>query len=321
MDMLIKPYRPWSLSENDITPEDVYVNRRALLAGMGLGAAGIVGGGILSRTALAAITGFPAPRNPDFTLDRPLTDEEEATTYTNFYEFGSSKNIWRKAQKLETDPWAITIDGMVEEDITIDAAELVEKLGGQEERLYRHRCVEAWAMAVPWTGIPLERLVKFVRPDAGAKYLRFETFEDKSIAPGQRQSWYPWPYVEGVTMAEATNPLTFLATGLYGKALPKQNGAPIRLVLPWKYGFKSIKSIRRITFTDKQPVSFWQDLQASEYGFWANVNPEYNHPRWSQKTERMLGTNERLDTLKYNGYGAWVEDLYASMPQDRTLFF
>lgn len=321
MDMLIKPYRPWSLSENDITPEDVYVNRRALLAGMGLGAAGIVGGGILSRTALAAITGFPAPRNPDFTLDRPLTDEEEATTYTNFYEFGSSKNIWRKAQKLETDPWAITIDGMVEEDITIDAADLVEKLGGQEERLYRHRCVEAWAMAVPWTGIPLERLVKFARPDAGAKYLRFETFEDKSIAPGQRQSWYPWPYVEGVTMAEATNPLTFLATGLYGKALPKQNGAPIRLVLPWKYGFKSIKSIRRITFTDKQPVSFWQDLQASEYGFWANVNPEYNHPRWSQKTERMLGTNERLDTLKYNGYGAWVEDLYASMPQDRTLFF
>jgi sulfoxide reductase catalytic subunit YedY len=321
MDMLIKPYRPWSLSENDITPETVYMSRRSLLAGMGLGAAGVMGFGVMPRAAFAGITGFPASRNPDFTLDRPLTDEEEATTYTNFYEFGSSKNIWRKAQKLEIDPWAVTIDGMVEEDITIDAAELVEKLGGQEERLYRHRCVEAWAMAVPWTGIPLERLVTFARPDAGAKYLRFETFEDKSVAPGQRQSWYPWPYVEGVTMAEATNTLAFLATGLYGKALPKQNGAPIRLVLPWKYGFKSIKSIRRITFTDKQPVSFWQDLQASEYGFWANVNPEYNHPRWSQKTERMLGTNERRDTLKYNGYGEWVEGLYASMPQDRTLFF
>lgn len=176
-------------------------------------------------------------------------------------------------------------------------------------------------MAVPWTGVPLAKLVNFARPQAGAKYIKFETFEDKNIAPGQRQVWYPWPYVEGLTIEEATNPLALLTTGIYGKPLPNQNGAPIRLVLPWKYGFKSIKSIRRITFTDQQPKSFWEELQPKEYGFWANVNPEFDHPRWSQKTERLLGSGERVPTLKYNGYGEWVEGLYADMPQERTLFF
>ena len=320
--MLIRPWRPWSLSENEITPESTYLNRRQVLAGMGFGvAATAISGSVFSKGAMAAVTGFPAERNPAFVLDRDITDEEEATTYTNFYEFGSSKNIWRAAQKLVTDPWAVTIDGMVEEDITIDAEDLVAKLGGVEERLYRHRCVEAWAMAVPWTGIPLKKLVEFARPDAGAKYLRIETFHDTSIASGQRQSWYPWPYVEGLTVQEANNELALLATGIYGKPMPNQNGAPIRLVLPWKYGFKSIKSIRRITFTDKRPVSFWQDLQVKEYGFWANVNPEYAHPRWSQATERLLGSNERVPTQKYNGYAEWVEPLYAAMPQTRELFF
>ena len=320
--MLIRPSRPWSLSENDITPEDVYLNRRQILAGLGFGLASTaISGSIFAKSAGAAITGIPAERNPAFVLDRDITDEEDATTYTNFYEFGSSKNIWRAAQKLVTDPWAVTIDGMVEEEITIDAEDLVKKLGGLEERLYRHRCVEAWAMAVPWTGLPLRKLVDFARPDAGAKYLRIETFHDPDVASGQRQSWYPWPYVEGLTIQEARNELALLATGLYGKPMPNQNGAPIRLVLPWKYGFKGIKSIRRITFTDKKPVSFWQDLQAKEYGFWANVNPEYNHPRWSQETERLLGSNERVPTLKYNGYAEWVEPLYAAMPQTRELFF
>ena len=318
--MMIRKPRPWSLSENDITPESVYLNRRQILAGMGM-AAGAIGGSVIPQLASAAITGLPAERNPAFTLDREITDEDEATTYTNFYEFGSSKNIWKKAKKLTIDPWAVTIDGMVEEDITIDAEDLVAKLGGVEERLYRHRCVEAWAMAVPWSGIPLKKLVEMARPDAGAKYLRIETFLDRDIASGQRQSWYPWPYVEGITVDEAMNELAFLGTGIYGKPLPKQNGAPIRLVLPWKYGFKSIKSIRRITFTDKRPVSFWQELQAKEYGFWANVNPEYNHARWSQATERLLGSGERVPTQKYNGYGEWVEELYAGMPQNRKLFF
>jgi len=320
--MFIRPERPWSLPENEITPEAIYMNRRQILAGLGFGvAATAIGGSLIPRAAMAAITGIPAERNPAFVLDRDITPEDDATTYTNFYEFGSSKNIWRKAKKLVTDPWAVTIDGMVEEDITIDAEDLVAKLGGLEERLYRHRCVEAWAMAVPWTGLPLSKLVEFARPDAGAKYLRIETFLDRDVADGQRQSWYPWPYVEGVTIEEARNDLAFLATGIYGKPMPNQNGAPIRLVLPWKYGFKSIKSIRRITFTDEQPVSFWQDLQAKEYGFWANVNPEYNHPRWSQETERLLGSNERVPTQKYNGYVEWVESLYTNMPQTRELFF
>ena len=318
--MLIKPERPWCLRENDITPEETWLNRRQVLATMGLGG-GLIAGGLLPRLAEAAITGFPAVRNPEFTLDREITDEEEATTYTNFYEFGSSKNIWRAAKRLKPDPWAVSIDGMVEEKMTIDAADLIRQLGGMEERLYRHRCVEAWAMAVPWTGVPLAKLVNFARPQAGAKYIKFETFEDKNIAPGQRQVWYPWPYVEGLTIEEATNPLALLTTGIYGKPLPNQNGAPIRLVLPWKYGFKSIKSIRRITFTDQQPKSFWEELQPKEYGFWANVNPEFDHPRWSQKTERLLGSGERVPTLKYNGYGEWVEGLYADMPQERTLFF
>ena len=223
--MLIKPERPWSLRENDITSEATWLNRRQLLTTMGLGG-GLIAGGLLPRLAEAAITGFPAMRNPEFTLDREITDEEEATTYTNFYEFGSSKNIWRAAKRLKPDPWAVSIDGMVEEKITIDAANLMLQLGGMEERLYRHRCVEAWAMAVPWTGVPLAKLVNFARPQAGAKYIKFETFEDKNIAPGQRQVWYPWPYVEGLTIDEATNPLAFLTTGIYGKPLPNQNGAP-----------------------------------------------------------------------------------------------
>jgi sulfoxide reductase catalytic subunit YedY len=320
--MLIRTLRPWSLPEDQVTPESTYMNRRQILAGMGFGlTATAIGGGLFPQGAMAAITGLPAERNPNFTLDRPITDENEAITYTNFYEFGSSKNIWKVARDMTTDPWAVTIDGMVEEDITIDAEDLVGKLGGVEERLYRHRCVEAWAMAVPWAGVPLARLVDFARPDAGAKYLRLETFHDPDNAPGQRQSWFPWPYVEGITIEEAKNELAFLGTGLYGKPMPNQNGAPIRLVLPWKYGFKSIKSIRRITFTDQRPVSFWQELTPKEYGFWANVNPEHDHRRWSQETERLLGSKERVPTQKYNGYAEWVEPLYAAMPQTRELFY
>ena len=318
--MLIRPYRPWNLPENSATPEDVAVNRRSVLAGMGFGGAALAGAMIPSAAA-AAITGFPAPRNDAFALDRDITGEEDATKYNNFYEFGSSKNIWKSARQLKTDPWKITIDGMVESKIKVDAADLVRQLGGMEERLYRHRCVEAWAMAVPWTGVPLAKLVAFARPDAGAKYLRIETFHNPDRAPGQRQSWYPWPYVEGLTIEEATNELAFMGTGMYGKSMPKQNGAPVRLVLPWKYGFKSIKSIRRITFTDEQPKSFWEHLQPKEYGFWANVNPEFDHPRWSQKNERMLGTDEIIPTQKYNGYAEWVEPLYKGMPQGRELFF
>ena len=200
---------------------------------------------------------------------------------------------------------------------------MVKQMGPMEERLYRHRCVEAWAMAVPWTGVPMSRLVDIAKPTGGAKYIRMETFMDRSIAPGQCQSWYPWPYVEGMTIEEAQNELAFLATGLYGKSMPMQNGAPIRLVLPWKYGFKGIKSIVRFTFTNERPVSFWEQLAANEYGFWANVNPDVAHPRWSQATERLLGTNRRVETKLYNGYGPEVAGLYANIPvaSDRELFY
>jgi len=315
--MLIKQRPSWAISETEVTPEAVYMNRRHWLraAGFtGLGLAGALAG--LGDTALAAIDGYPAPQNMAYRLDRDITPEEDAITYTNFYEFGSTKNIYSRAQKLVTDPWAVTIDGLVETEMTLDAATLIARDGGFQERLYRHRCVEAWAMAVPWTGVPLANLVALARPSAAARYLRMETFLQPDIAPGQRQDWYPWPYVEGLTLAEATHELAFLATGIYGKPMPAQNGAPIRLVTPWKYGFKSIKSITRFTFTDEQPVSFWEQLNAREYGFWANVNPDVPHPRWSQATERMLGSNKTMPTQKFNGYAAEVAGLYAGMFPD-----
>ena len=325
--MLIKSRPSWAISETEATPEDVYINRREWLraagfAGLGLTSAASCIGGFASKV-VAAIGGYPAKRNNAYVLDRDLTPEKEATTYTNFYEFGSSKNIWRDAQKLTTDPWMVTIDGLVETEMQLDADDLIAKIGGLEERLYRHRCVEAWAMAVPWTGVPLANLVKLAKPKPEAKYLRMETFFDPKVALGQKQSWYPWPYVEGLTLEEATNELAFLATGIYGKPMPAQNGAPIRLVTPWKYGFKSVKSIRRFTFTDTRPVSFWEQLNGREYGFWANVNPKVPHPRWSQETERLLGSNKNMATQIFNGYGPQVAGLYDGMfPGDaRKLFF
>jgi len=315
--MLIKTRRAWELPESIATAEHVYMNRREWLkaagfTGLGLGAA-LAGNGLLAGSALAAIGGYPFPRNDAYQLDRAITDEEEATTYTNFYEFGSSKNIWKKARKMSNDPWAVTIDGLVEEEIILDAADLVKSMGGLEERLYRHRCVEAWAMAVPWSGVPLANLMKVAKPKPEARYLRMETFMDADVAPGQKQGWYPWPYVEGLTIEEAQNELAFLATGIYGKPLPNQNGAPIRLVTPWKYGFKCIKSIVRFTFTDQRPVSFWEQLAGNEYGFWANVNPGIPHPRWPQRTERLLGTGQRVPTQIFNGYREQVEHLYANL--------
>ena len=327
--MLIRSRKPWDVIGYKTTDENVYLNRRSLLRAMGIAGAGLASASVVGRSfaplvssaRAASITGFPATRNPAFTLDRPVTVEEEATTYTNFYEFGSSKNIWRKARKLVTDPWIFTIEGLVDNPLQLDASELIARTGPQEERLYRHRCVEAWAMAVPWTGVPMSRLVNLVQPRAEAKYVRLETFFDPSVAIGQRQSWYPWPYVEGMTIDEAMNEMAFIGTGLYGRAMEKQNGAPLRIVLPWKYGFKSIKSIVKMTFTDQRPVSFWEKLAANEYGFWANVNPDVDHPRWSQATERMLGTGKRVATQLYNGYGEQVAYLYKDMKGEGDRLF
>jgi sulfoxide reductase catalytic subunit YedY len=261
---------------------------------------------------------YPVKRNPRYTLDRPITDPKYSENYNNFYEFGSEKSIADDAQALKIRPWTVKIDGMVEKPTEIGIDDLFKKMP-LEERLYRHRCVEAWSMAVPWSGFSMAALVAFAKPLGSAKYVQMETFVDAAEAPGQKQFWYPWPYVEGVTMAEAKNELAFMVTGMYGKPVPKQDGAPLRLVLPWKYGFKSIKSIVRVSFTDKQPVSFWQTVQGDEYGFWANVNPDVPHPRWSQATERVLGTDERVPTLKWNGYGEFVAHLYDGL-QDQKLF-
>ena len=306
----------WALPEREATPEHLFVSRRRALglAGAGLTAALAPRAARAESDLLAEL--YPAPRNDAYAMDRPLTPEDLVTSYNNFYEFGSSKRIARAAQALELQPWEVVIDGMVERELKMDATDLIRRMR-LEERLYRLRCVEAWSMAVPWTGFPMADLVALAEPLSGARYVRMETFEDRDVAPGQRQFWYPWPYVEGLTMAEATNELAFIVTGLYGKPLPRQNGAPLRLAVPWKYGFKSIKSIVRFTFTDERPVSFWEELQNAEYGFWANVNPEVPHPRWSQATERVIGSDERVPTLLYNGYGAQVAHLYEGLEGER----
>lgn len=315
--MLIRIPRGWELPEAMATPEAVVMNRRGLLLG-----AGAVGAAVLwprqPRAEQSDPTAdlYPAPRNTKYTVERAITPEEINTRYNNFYEFGSHKQIYAAAEKLKVRPWEIKIDGDVEKPFTIEVDELVRRMG-LEERVYRHRCVEAWSMVVAWTGFPLAKLVAFANPLAKAKYVRMETFLDKDVAHGQRAIWYPWPYVEGVTMAEANNDLAFMVTGAYGKPLPKSMGAPIRLHLPWKYGFKSIKSIVRITFTDQRPKSFWEEVQGSEYGFWANVNPAVPHPRWSQAHERVLGTDETVPTQIFNGYGEFVADLYRGLEGER----
>lgn len=300
----------WHLPERAATVESVFLNRRAFLSGAaGTLAAASLGGRAAAATAEAAWTPKP-PVHPGYAnAGRAVTDEATNAAYNNFYEFGSHKNIARAAQAMVTDPWTIEIDGLCARPQKIGLEDLLKKMP-VEERVYRHRCVEAWSMVVPWIGFPLAELVKLAEPTAEAKFVRFQTLADKDTMPGLRQRWYPWPYTEGVTIEEAMNPLPLMVVGAYGKVLHKQFGAPIRLHLPWKYGFKSLKSITRISFSKQRPVGFWEELQASEYGFWANVNPEVGHPRWSQASERVLGTDDRIPTQLFNGYGAEVAELY-----------
>jgi methionine sulfoxide reductase catalytic subunit len=317
--MLIRRKRGWELPESAATSEEAFRDRRRLIQGIAAGPIIAAGLGPLSAFAAEADPSaglYPAKRNERYTLDRPLTDEKYSTTYNNFYEFGADKTIWREAQALKVRPWTIKIDGMVEKPMSLGIDDLLKKVS-LEERLYRHRCVEAWSMAVPWTGFPMAALVDLARPLGSATYVRMETFMDPATAPEQNKFFYPWPYVEGLTMAEARNELAFLVTGMYGKPVPKQDGAPLRLAVPWKYGFKSVKSIVRFEFTDKRPKSYWEALQSSEYGFWANVNPQVPHPRWSQASERVLGTDERKPTLMWNGYGEFVADMYKGLEKER----
>ncbi len=314
--MLIKSTPGWNIAESQATPEGVYIKRRTLIKTM---AGAIAGGSIaaLGKKVLAqeGRTRLDFVTNDAYRLERDVTPEEVNISYNNFYEFGAHKRISNAAQQdLEPRPWQITIDGMVNRPLTLDVDELMAKVG-LEERLYRHRCVEAWSMSVPWVGFALKALVDLVEPLSSAKYLRMETFGDAKMARGIRtQPWYPWPYVEGVTMAEATNELAFLVVGAYGKQVSNSMGAPIRLHLPWKYGFKSIKSIVKFSFVKERPIGFWEKISdGREYGFWANVNPKVNHPRWSQASEMVLHSGERVPTLLYNGYGEQVAHLYAGI--------
>ncbi|TCT03183.1 protein-methionine-sulfoxide reductase catalytic subunit MsrP [Aquabacter spiritensis] len=315
--MHILKRRGWEIPESAATPEHVYLSRRTLLgAGMIGAAAGLVGPAQAQAQGDPSAALYPAPRNPRYVLDRPVTPEASASTVNNYYEFGGNYDVGRAAAKLKTRPWVITIDGLVETPRQVGIDDLLKAVT-LEERLYRHRCVEAWSMAVPWTGFPMKALVDYAKPLGSAKYLRFETFLDRSVAPGQSGRFYPWPYVEGVTMAEATNDLAFMVTGIYGKPAQNQFGAPLRVALPWKYGFKSIKAIVKVSFLETRPKGFWEVVQGSEYGFWANVNPQVSHPRWSQATEKDIATGERRPTLLYNGYGEYVAGLYAGMEKER----
>ncbi|WP_422002997.1 protein-methionine-sulfoxide reductase catalytic subunit MsrP [Reyranella sp.] len=315
--MLIKRRRGWELPENRVTPEGIYLQRRDLVRVMGLGAASLALPGIaLAQGADPSAARYPAPRNDRYGVPTPMTAEKQATTYNNFYEFGTDKSIWRDAQKLEVRPWTIKVSGLVEKPFEIGIDDLLARLP-LEERVYRHRCVETWSMIVPWTGFPMRSLVALCKPTSGAQYVVMKTLSKPSVMPEQRDLLYPWPYTEGLAMDEAMNDLTFIATGLYGKPIPKQNGAPLRLVAPWKYGFKNVKSIVSLEFSDKRPVGFWEKLQSQEYGFWANVNPKVPHPRWSQATEKPLGSSERIPTLLYNGYAEFVAGLYTNRTAEK----
>lgn len=304
----------WRLSDRLVTPENAFLNRRHFLRQLGIAGGGVLTGAVARRGRAAETKGaerFPAKRNADFEAKWPLTEERVAGSYNNFYEFTLDKSVTpRLTAQFVTAPWPIEISGLVEKPMTLDATELMAMFP-LEERVYRFRCVEAWAMVVPWTGFTLSQLIEKAKPKPEAKFIRFETFNRPEQAPGmKRVPHYPWPYFEGLRMDEALHPLTLLTFGIYGKPLPKQHGAPVRLVVPWKYGYKSIKSIVKIEFVAKQPTTFWETLAPDEYPFESNVNPKVPHPRWSQAFERMIDTGDRIRTLPYNGYGAQVAKLY-----------
>jgi sulfoxide reductase catalytic subunit YedY len=316
----IKVPKGWEIPENQVTSESDYINRRKFIKDLGLASAGALlfstsnacaqGSGLEKQLAPFRSQTLAAENNANFTVERQMTDEIIAATYNNYYEFTTSKSsVWKKVEKFKTRPWEIEISGLVEKPMTLDVDALIKEMP-LEERIYRFRCVEAWAMVVPWIGFPMKMLLEKVQPKAEAQYVRMLTFLDADMAPQQRDPYLPWPYFEGLTLAEAMNDLTLLTVGIYGHILPPQHGAPIRLIVPWKYGFKSIKSIVSIELTDKKPRTFWNTLAPREYGFEANVNPNVPHPRWSQASERMIGTGKRLPTLIYNGYGDAVAHLY-----------
>ncbi|MFQ5570611.1 MAG: protein-methionine-sulfoxide reductase catalytic subunit MsrP [Rhodothermales bacterium] len=334
----------WHLKENQVTSASAYRNRRAFLKTLGLGSIGLMStatafgctrsgatghpdpeGPLDTIPANAPRDGYPAPRNTQFSVpERPLTDRLLASSYNNYYEFisqGNLKLVWPHTGTYEPFPGTLEVSGLVEKPLTLDVADLTTSMD-LEERIYRFRCVEAWSMTVPWTGFPLRTLIERCNPLSTATHVRFVSVNRPKQMPGiPAAPWYPWPYFEGLRMDEAMNELAFVATGLYGEPLPKQNGSSLRMVLPWKYGYKGPKAITRIEFTDKQPPTFWNELQPTEYGFLSNVNPNVPHPRWSQATERFLpraDVEERIETQLFNGYEEWVAALYPDEPRTPT---
>ena len=309
--------KPSDIRSSEITSKHNYLNRREFIR-----AGAIAGGSLLAGPGLAA----RIPRNPGeklgeiakspYSTDETANSYEDVTTYNNYYEFGTGKSDpAENAGDFEARPWTVTVDGHVEKSGTFDFDDFVKPFD-LEERIYRMRCVEAWSMVIPWVGISMAEVIKHLQPTSRAKYVAFETLHDPKRMPGQRRRVLDWPYREGLTMAEAMNPLSILAVGLYGEVLPNQNGAPLRLVVPWKYGFKGIKGIVRISFVDKQPATSWNLSAPQEYGFYANVNPDVDHPRWSQARERRIGAGlfaSKQPTLMFNGYGEHVAHLYKDL--------
>lgn len=308
------------IPSREITPEEYYFSRRRFVKRILTAAtASLVTGAcqpMLSEkdqnTAETMISDPPISNYFD-ELGNPVTGYQDIISYTNFYEFSTDKSAPTKlAQDFKSSPWVIQVGGLVNKPSTLDIDDLLKNID-QEERIYRMRCVEGWSMVIPWIGFPLKKLLLLVEPLSDAKYVRFETIFDPEQMPGQSNSLYPWPYVEGLRMDEAMYDLTLISTGIYGKNLTPQNGAPIRLVVPWKYGFKSIKSITKIDLVDEMPKSLWMNVGPTEYGFFANVNPEVPHPRWSQSSERRIGQSERIETMLFNGYQNEVAPLYNGM--------
>ncbi len=313
------------IKSSEITPEHVFKNRRQFMKGLGAAAIGAVALAACATPPVATPTAtgsdVKSPGTGGTTSGGQLTDElgdpantyEQITTYNNYYEFDTDKQaVARLAANFPTSPWTVQVGGLVRNPKTYGVEDIL-KAFDQEERIYRLRCVEAWSMVIPWQGFPLARLLAEVEPTADAKYVRFEAVLDPENMPGQRGRWFDWPYVEGLRLDEAMNDLAILATGLYGKPMPAQNGAPIRLVVPWKYGFKSIKGIVKIDLVAEQPTSLWMAAAPNEYGFYANVNPGVSHPRWSQASERRIGESGRRRTLPFNGYAEEVAGLYEGM--------
>jgi methionine sulfoxide reductase catalytic subunit len=315
----------WEIPEREATPEHIYCSRRHFIKELGFAGLSVLALSKLRLSRAAAAPEFeslasgpseptatPVPQNSKYVLDRPITAEEEATHYTNFYEFTTSKReVADLVERFETRPWELEVTGLVDKPGIFDIDDLL-RAAPLEERLYRFRCVERWAMAVPWVGFPMKSLLSMVEPKSSARYVKLVTFFRPDQAPGQSDPGWPWPYTEGLTMDEALNELTLVATGVYGKEMPKQNGSPLRLIVPWKYGLKSIKSIVQIELTEEKPPTFWETVAPNEYPFESNVDPDVAHPRWSQSEEIMLGTQEKRPTLKYNGYGEYVAHLYES---------